>query len=211
MSSAGLILVGGGGHCRSTIDVISREGKWRIAGILDTADKIGMDVLGHSVIGTDDRIIELARSGHCFLVTTGHVGDPTLRVRLAALIAAAGGELARVISPLAYVASSAHIAPGNMIGHFAMVNAASKVEANSIINSHALVEHDSTIGMHCHIATGAVINGGCTIGEGTLVGSGAILLQGMKIGRYCRIGAGAVVTKEVNDGLTVMGCPATER
>jgi len=29
-----LILIGGGGHCKSCIDVIERQGKYRIAGII---------------------------------------------------------------------------------------------------------------------------------------------------------------------------------
>jgi len=34
MMKSELILVGGGGHCKSCIDVIERQGKYRIAGII---------------------------------------------------------------------------------------------------------------------------------------------------------------------------------
>ena len=30
-----IILIGGGGHCKSVIDVIEQEGKFQIAGIID--------------------------------------------------------------------------------------------------------------------------------------------------------------------------------
>ena len=30
-----IILIGGGGHCKSCIDVIEQEGKYQIAGIVD--------------------------------------------------------------------------------------------------------------------------------------------------------------------------------
>ena len=33
-----IILIGGGGHCKSCIDVIEQEGKYRIAGIVDMAE-----------------------------------------------------------------------------------------------------------------------------------------------------------------------------
>ncbi|MDR1366224.1 MAG: hypothetical protein LBJ03_04055 [Holosporales bacterium] len=58
-----LALIGGGGHCRSCIDVIEHEGKFRILGILDKNLKIGTPVLGYSIIGDDSRIQELAMEG----------------------------------------------------------------------------------------------------------------------------------------------------
>lgn len=211
MDRPALILIGGGGHCRSVIDVIAMEGRWRIAGILDVAEKVGTEILGHSIIGTDERIPDLVRIGHHFLVTAGHVGDPALRIRAATSVVDAGGELVTVISPLAHVSANARIGPGCWIGHKAVVNASAIIASNCIVNTAALVEHDSTIGHHCHIATGAIVNGGCTVGDGTLIGSGAILLQGISIGRRCRVGAGSVVTRPVLDDAKVMGAPASER
>ena len=34
-----LVLIGGGGHCRACIDVIERENKYQIAGIVDIKEK----------------------------------------------------------------------------------------------------------------------------------------------------------------------------
>ena len=41
-----IILIGGGGHCKSVIDVIEQEGKFKIAGIVDKPDLLGSKVLG---------------------------------------------------------------------------------------------------------------------------------------------------------------------
>jgi acetyltransferase-like isoleucine patch superfamily enzyme len=40
------------------------------------------------------------------------------------------------------------------------------------------------------------------------IGAGAVILPGVIIGEYATVGAGAVVTKNVPDGVTVVGCPA---
>ena len=48
-----IILIGGGGHCKSCIDVIEQEGRFEIAGIVEKPDKVGEKVLGYPVIGTD--------------------------------------------------------------------------------------------------------------------------------------------------------------
>ena len=36
-----LILIGGGGHCKSCIDVIEKEGRFQISGIVDVPEKYG--------------------------------------------------------------------------------------------------------------------------------------------------------------------------
>jgi len=47
-----IILVGGGGHSKSCIDVIELEGKFEIAGIVD-ANLSSNQVLGYPVLGGD--------------------------------------------------------------------------------------------------------------------------------------------------------------
>ena len=39
-----IILVGGGGHCASVIDVIEQQGKYTIKGIIDTKEHVGKKV-----------------------------------------------------------------------------------------------------------------------------------------------------------------------
>ena len=52
-----LILVGGGGHCKSVIDVAEQAG-FEINGILDLPENIGKTILNYSIVGSDDRIID---------------------------------------------------------------------------------------------------------------------------------------------------------
>ena len=46
MSKPKLILIGGGGHCRTCIDVIGQEDRFSIAGIVDVLEKKQLNVLG---------------------------------------------------------------------------------------------------------------------------------------------------------------------
>ena len=61
-----LVLIGGGGHCRSCIDVIETQGGWTIAGVLDVAKRVGERVCGYEIVGTDDDIGRFARRGGSF-------------------------------------------------------------------------------------------------------------------------------------------------
>ena len=47
MSKKEIILIGGGGHCKSCIDVIESTNDFSIAGIIDSKDKIGDSILGY--------------------------------------------------------------------------------------------------------------------------------------------------------------------
>ena len=48
-----LILLGGGGHCKSVIDVAESAG-YNILGVLDRPEEVGKPLLDYKVICTDD-------------------------------------------------------------------------------------------------------------------------------------------------------------
>jgi sugar O-acyltransferase (sialic acid O-acetyltransferase NeuD family) len=178
-----LILIGGGGHCLSCIDVIESEDQYSISGILDTEDNVGMSILGYKIVGTDKEIPRYVREGCHFLITVGHIGNASLRIRIRIYeqILDHGGILATVVSPRAYIAKSSSIGNGSIIMHDALVNASSRIDENCIINTKALIEHDCHVEEHCHISTSAVINGGVVVGKQTFFGSNAVSKQGLVI------------------------------
>jgi maltose O-acetyltransferase len=49
------------------------------------------------------------------------------------------------------------------------------------------------------------------IGHDVWIGGGAIILPGVSVGNNAIIGAGSVVTRDVPEGVTVMGNPARVR
>lgn len=187
-----LILIGGGGHCKSCIDVIEQKRIHTITGILDQTASVGGTVLGYNIIGTDEDIAGLA-AGHHFLITVGQIKSPEIRMTIYRKILEAGGYLASVISPRAYVSPHALVGPGTIVMHGATINAGAEVGTNCIINSHALVEHDAVIGDHCHIATGAIINGGAVVGRGCFVGSHAMLREYIHVNDNLIIGGGETI------------------
>jgi sugar O-acyltransferase (sialic acid O-acetyltransferase NeuD family) len=208
---AGLILVGGGGHCRSCIDVIESEGKHPIVGIIDVAESVGTQVLGYPVIGSDAAIPSLVDAGNRFLITLGQIKSAAKRIRLFELLGSLGADLVRVVSPTAHVSRHASIGNGTIVMHHAIVNAGAKVGANCILNTKALIEHDALVGDHCHVSTAAVINGGARVGARTFVGSASTVFNQVSVGNDCVIGAGSVVSKDVEGPGTFTGNPLRER
>ena len=75
-----LILLGGGGHCKSVIDVAESAG-YNILGILDMPEDVGKKVLDYKVIGTDDDIPQYVDKAE-FVITVGFIKNPTTRIKL---------------------------------------------------------------------------------------------------------------------------------
>ncbi len=188
-----LILLGGGGHCKSCIDVIEQEGKYKIAGILDNAEHVGQKVLGYDVVGTDADIGKFTDEGCAFLITVGQIKTSAIRKKLFSLLSKNDAQMATVISPRAYVSKHADIGKGTIIMHDALVNTAASIGENCIINTKALIEHDAIIEDFCHISTSAVINGGATVQEGTFFGSNAVSKEGVVTSKDDFIKAGSIV------------------
>jgi len=188
-----IILIGGGGHCKSVVDVIEQEGQFVIAGIVDKPELFGKKILGYPVIGNDSDLESLAKKYTFAHVTVGQIRSPDARIKLYGLAKQAGFILPRLVSPRAYVSKHAFIGEGTVIMHDAVINAGVTIDCNCIINSKALVEHDSIISKYCHISTNAVINGGVKIEECCFIGSGVVTNNSITIKKNSFIRAGSIV------------------
>ena len=56
-----IILIGGGDHCKSVIDVIEQQNQFEIAGVVDKQELLGSKILGYQVIGNDFDLESLAK------------------------------------------------------------------------------------------------------------------------------------------------------
>ena len=188
-----IILIGGGGHCLSVIDVVEQEDKYNIKGILDDTKK--GDVLGYPILGNRDLVRELSTEGMFFLITIGQIKSSSTREDIALLLDSCKANLATVISPLAYVSKHATIGEGSVIMHNAIINAKAKVGKHCIINTKANIEHNVQIGDFCHISTCATVNGDTIVGKRTFIGSNATISNNITIVEKSIIGAGNFIKR----------------
>ena len=193
-----LWLLGGGGHCRSCIDVIEQEGKYHIEGIIDRPEKIGELVLGYPVVASDEALPELLKQQPNILITVGQIKTPAPRERLSETLQKLEANCVTIVSPLAYVSRHATLGKGTIVMHGAMVNAGAIVGQHVILNTKSLVEHDATIEDHVHISTGAIVNGGTRVGRGSFLGSNGTTREYISIGDHQLLGAGAKVMKSTD-------------
>lgn len=193
MEQKNLILVGGGGHCKSVIDVAESAG-YTILGILDKPEEVGKQVLAYKVIGTDDDIPKYVDKAE-FVITVGQIKSSEIRHKIVERIEKAGGRLATIIASDSTVSKYATIGEGTVVLHKCVVNAGAKIGKNCIINTMVNIEHEVEIGDFCHISTGSMVNGMTRVGHDTFIGSGSVLYNCIEVPSSSIIPAGTIVRK----------------
>lgn len=206
MSNKNLILLGGGGHCKSVIEVAESAG-CKILGVLDRPEEFGKQVLDYKVIGTDDDIPQYVDKAE-FVITVGFIKNPAIRMKLYNKVKEVGGKLATIIASSAHVSKYATLGEGTVIMHQAVVNAGANIGVNNIINTFANIEHDAQIGDQCHISTGTMVNGDCKVGDRCFIGSQSVLANGITIGDDIIVGAASFVRKNISVKGIYSGNPA---
>ncbi len=176
-----IILIGGGGHCHSCIDVIETENRFEIAGIVDSYKEQGSKVLDYEVIGGDKDLPSLITKYKNALICVGQIKSAEIRIKIFEQLKNLGAQLPVIVSPRAYVSSYAKIGEGTIVMHDVLVNANARIGVNCILNTKSLYEHDVIVGDHCHVSTAAVINGGSVVGNRCFVGSNTVLKQGISV------------------------------
>ena len=189
MNRKNLILIGGGGHCKSVIEAAESAG-YSILGVLDMPDEVGKEILSTKVIGTDDDIPQYVDKAE-FVITVGFIKNPNTRIKLYNKVKEAGGKLATIIAKYAIIGE------GTVVMHKAFVNAGANIGANCIINTFSNIEHDAVVGDQCHISTGTMVNGDCKVGDRCFIGSQSVLANGTSIADNIVVGAGSLVRKSL--------------
>ncbi len=206
--SRNLLLLGGGGHCKSILDVVLSLGEFNEIGIIERRGSKTNDVLGVPVVGFDEDLHKLHAEGFTdAFIALGSIGNTRGRENLFSIALDEGFFIPNIISPSAWISKYVILGRGIFIGNNTVVNVGSKIGNCAIINTGAIVEHDSAIGSFAHIAPGAVLSGGVSVGQRTHIGAGSVVKQDVHIGQNSMIGMGSVVLHSITDATLAYGNP----
>lgn len=165
-------------------------------------ERCARPLLGLPVIWVDD-LGPLAAT-HVAVCAIG----TTRRFGFVQTVEAMGFGFASVRHPSARVSRTSTVGAGSILSASVVVASHTAIGRHVIVNRGALIGHHTTIGDYVTISPGANIAGRVAIGARTYVGIGAIVLDSLSIGSGAIVGAGSVVTKDVPDGVQVLGVPA---
>ena len=204
-----IIVIGSSGHAKVVIDIVERQGQYRLVGLIDAFRAVGEETLGYRVLGAEADLPVLME-GLAVAGVLVAIGDNYMRARVTASIAALCPQLSFVsaVHPQASVGRGVRIGAGSVVMAGAVVNPGCDVGPGCIVNTRASLDHDSVMEAFSSLAPAAATGGYCYLGTCSALGMGALLLQRIRVGAHSVIGAGAVVTRPVADLCVSYGAPA---
>lgn len=207
MQKPRLVILGSGGHAKVIVEIFEELSAYEIVGFttLSASDSL----FGYPNLGTDDVLPTLFASGVACAFPAN--GSNRVRKRMIEHLRGLGFALPNAISSHAVLSPRTKLGAAIAIMAGAVVNADSTIEDGAILNTASSVDHDNHIGACAHIAPGCHLAGNVTVGEGAFLAAGSCAIPGMRIGAWATVGAGGVVIREIGDGATMVGVPATRR
>jgi sugar O-acyltransferase (sialic acid O-acetyltransferase NeuD family) len=200
-----LLVIGAGGHARVVVDVAEKQGRYRVAGLLDDRPGLaGTQFMGYPVLGGRDVLRRDDLPSHAFVA----IGAPLARQAWQQYLEEHGYQIATLVHPSAQVGREVALDGGTVLMAGAIVNSGSHIGRGVIVNTAASVDHDCEVGDFAHIAPGARLAGGVHVGARAHVGIGSCVLQNIPVGDDAIVGGGAAVVRAVPAGVTVVGVPA---
>uniref|UniRef100_E6Q719 Transferase hexapeptide repeat containing protein n=1 Tax=mine drainage metagenome TaxID=410659 RepID=E6Q719_9ZZZZ len=206
-----LIIWGASGHAKVLSEFVE-QCDFRIVALFDQRKGLNSPLPGIPVYQGEEGFATWLRergepAAFAVAIGGGHGRD---RIAIHELLTGAGLFAPALRHPTAFIAADAVIGAGSQILAQAAVCASVRVGNQCIINTAASVDHECRLGNGVHVAPGAHLAGLVTVEDFAFIGIGATVLPRIRIGKGSVVGAGAVVTRDVPDGVTVLGVPARQ-
>lgn len=204
-----ILLIGGGGNCRSIIDILLENDVYDLIGIVDN-QIIDMSSLSKKIVyvGTDEDLESLYKSGwNNAFVSLGSIGDSSIRKHLYCIVKKIGFCVPNIISKSAVLSKHCLLGDGIFVGKNAILNINVHIGDCCIINTGSIVEHDCVVGAFSHISPGAILCGGVSVGSDSHIGAGCVIKQGLTIGDNTLVGMGSIVTHDLDADSLYYGNP----
>ena len=198
-----MIIAGAGGHALEVLDILIANGIKGEFFFYDDLTEKEVFKEKYPVIKSKLELGIKLKDDPRFILG---IGTSKLRFHFFQLFTSLGGEL------IAFSGNSSVISPSSTMQgvdtmNLCYIGPEVRIGKGSLINTGAQIHHEVKIGGFSEVNPGAILLGACQIGAFTSIGTNATILPKLKIGNNVRVGAGAVITKDVPDGVTVVGVP----
>ncbi len=206
-----IIVIGSSGHARVVIDILEKEKKYKIVGLIDDFRQKGEVTLGYKVIGMCKDLPHLA-SEHNTLNGIVAIGDNFIRHQIVENILALlpGFTFISTVHPMASIAKSVLIGKGSVIMGGSAINSNCTIGKFCICNTNSSLDHDSVLENFASLAPGVTVGGNVRIGSFSAVCIGTTIVHNVTVGKHTVIGAGATLLNGVGDYRLIYGSPAKE-
>lgn len=204
-----IVLIGGGNHAHYTIDIIEKEGKYNIIGIIDSLSDVGSYKFGYEIVGRQEDLLSLINE---YNIDGGiiSIGDNWIRYNIYNQIIAIKPDFnfVNAIHPSVIIGNTTTIGKGIIAMAGCIFNPLVKIGDFTFFATGSQVEHDCTIGDFSSVSAGSIMGGYVTLGRFSAITLGVTILDRVSIGENSVIGSGSLVTKNIENDVLVYGSPA---
>jgi sugar O-acyltransferase (sialic acid O-acetyltransferase NeuD family) len=202
-------LIGGGNQAHYTIDIIEKENKYKIIGIIDSVHDIGSDRFGYKIIGRQENLIELIKN---YKIEVGiiSIGDNFSRYNVYKKIIeqVPEFEFINAIHPSVIVGNDVKLGIGIVAMAGVIFNPKSTIGDFTFFATGAQIEHDCIIKDFASISAGSVTGGHVKLGKFSAITLGVTIIDRVEIGENTVVGSGSLVLKSLPDNILAYGNPA---
>lgn len=204
-----ILVFGASGYAKIVIDIIEKEKKYYVAGLIDPDLEPGSEVHGYNVLGKDEDLKALSEK-HNIKGGIIAIGDNWVRKQVHDKIIQiqAAFNFVACVHPSVSIAKGVKIGKGTIIMARCVVNSDSKIGEQVIISTRASLDHDGKMDDFSSLAPSATTGGNVSIGKFTAIGLGANLIHNITVGEHSVIGAGSMVNKDIPSFKVAYGVPA---
>lgn len=204
-----IVIIGGGNQAHYTIDIIEKEGKYNIVGIIDSIHEVGSDRFGYKILGRQEDIAEIITKYQIQggLIT---IGDNWIRhiVSNQILNLVPNFEFVNAIHPSVIIGNNVKLGIGITAMAGVIFNPKSEIGNFTFFATGAQIEHDCIISDFASVSAGSVTGGYVKLGKFSALTLGVTVLDRLEIGENTVVGAGSLVLKSLPSDVLVYGNPA---
>ena len=204
-----IVLIGGGNQAHHTIDIIEKEGKYNIVGIIDSIHEVGSDRFGYKILGRQENISQLIEE---YNIEGGviSIGDNWSRyyVYNQILELVPTFTFVNAIHPSVVIGNNVKLGVGIVAMAGCIFNPKSQIGDFTFFATGAQIEHDCQIGDFASISAGSVTGGYVKLGKFSAITLGVTVVDRLEIGENTVVGSGSLVTKSLPDNVLAYGSPA---
>ena len=187
-----ILLFGGGNQVHYTIDIIEKENKYEIVGIIDSVHEIGTERYGYNVLGRQENLSDIVKEHNidAGIITIGDNWSRSI-VYNAITKQMPSFQFVNAIHPSVIIGKNVDLGFGVVMMAGVIVNPLAKIGNFTFFATGCQIEHDCIIEDYASVSAGSVMGGYVTIGKFSAITLGVTILDRLKIGENSVIGSGS--------------------
>lgn len=204
-----IVLIGGGNQAHYTIDIIEKENKYNIIGIIDSIQEVGSIRFGYPILGRQEQLEELINK---YNIQAGiiTIGDNWSRYNVFKQIISLipDFKFVNAIHPSVIIGNTTKMGVGIVAMAGCIFNPKAVIGDFTFFATGAQIEHDCEINDFASVSAGTIMGGYVKVGRFSAITLGVTIIDRLTIGSNTVVGSGSLVTKSLPDDVLAYGSPA---